>query len=178
MIRYSSRDEQLDVLLKKVLNFNKVLYVGAQVNNKRGKARRVPTGYKALKPICKTIDCLEIFEPYKAGLLEKGWFDNIFIGDICDGLPGEYDLVFWCHGPEHVEYSKLMELLSELPKWAPNVWMACPWGVSKQGVLNDNVYEKHVSYLVPEDFENLGYEVSVSGRRNRKGSNIVAWIKQ
>jgi len=170
---YSNRINQIRALFDDAGPFNRVLYVGAQVHKRN--RRKPPNCLMALKEISQGADCLEIFQPYIPALKKKNWFDNIYCGDICDGVPAgnRYDLICWWHGPEHVEKERLLPLLKKLPTWAPCVWMACQWGAVKQNAMHGNVHEEHASYLYEEDF--CDYNVIVSGKKDRKKSQIIAW---
>jgi hypothetical protein len=148
-----------------------VLYVGAKAR------KRMPTGLWHLRRCSEEIVCLEIWEPNVKALRKTDFFDEVWHGDIADratllSVAGRFDLIFWWHGPEHVSFPQAIDTCNRLH--AAVVVCACPWGKYEQGACFGNPYEVHASALLPEDFERLGYEVTVSGKRDVPKSNIFA----
>jgi hypothetical protein len=86
-----------------------------------------------------------------------------------------YDVIFWWHGPEHVGCDELAPTLDKLEAMASTVILACPWGKYIQNKTGGNPYEEHLCHLYPETFEARGYETATLGRKDVKGSNLLAW---
>jgi len=88
----------------------------------------------------------------------------------------KFDVVMWWHGPEHLQKDELSDALMKCYKTS-NIMsvVACPWGVYKQGVVAGNPYERHLSYLYPEFFHELGWNTDTIGTKDCEGSNLLAW---
>jgi hypothetical protein len=86
------------------------------------------------------------------------------VGEIFE--PQSFDFILWLHGPEHVtreEFMKLRPVLEE--RSAHGVMYQAPIGDRPQGGdLYGNPYEKHLSVLLPIDFERMHYCVDVHNR--------------
>ena len=160
------RTESLNRLIPDLYNYKTVLYVGARSD-------RFDYGEDFKKAGCD-ITILEI-HPSNVKHLEKlGYL--VHQGDVrrWNALI-KYDIVFWWHGPEHIEESELKETLSRLEQYARvAVVLGCPWGEFNQGAIHGNENEKHVSSLDFIMFEELGYDVECLGRKDVRGSNITA----
>lgn len=125
------------------------------------------------------ITILEAWEKNCEVLTKKGL--NVICGDVrnIENIPGitgnKWDLVFWWHGPEHVEADEVQETIIKLMKLRSNVVvLGCPWGVFEQGELGGNPYERHVSAIYPEMLEYCGYTVEALGKPDTIGSGLVA----
>jgi len=92
---------------------------------------------------------------------------------------GQFDIVMWWHGPEHVEKDVLPNIFNELFKHTKKVLvLACPWGRYEQGTARGNPYEEHKSHLDEGFFRELGFSTSTLGRKNVRGSNLLAWKRK
>lgn len=84
---------------------------------------------------------------------------------------GSMDIIFWSHGPEHVERKDWPNIFPRLEKVANNiVILQCPWG---------NGYDKdpeHLSKSIEkEEFESFGYTVLTMGTKDTLHANILAY---
>jgi len=88
----------------------------------------------------------------------------------------KYDVIFWWHGPEHVEEERLPDILKYIEGLANYlVILGCPWGRYKMGANYGNPYERHRAYLYPEKFIDLGYtRIECLGEVDTPGSNITS----
>lgn len=82
-----------------------------------------------------------------------------------------FDIVFWSHGPEHVERGEWKDIFPKLEKVAKKaVILQCPWG---------NGYDKdpaHLSKSIREDeFKTYGYEVLSMGVEDTMHANLLAY---
>jgi len=99
------------------------------------------------------IDGIEIFKKY-IGDLQKKIYTKIYIGDvlkIIDTLP-DYDFIYMGDVIEHLTKEDGKILLDKLKRKGNIVIIATPLIVSKQGAINDNNNEKHLSQWSYEDF--------------------------
>ncbi len=160
---FELRQERLDLALKDLLNPGmSVMYVGARADR--------------IQHIDTFKDCeVTILEISKVNIEELRLLDyEIVEGDIRQYKPkGEYDIVFWSHGPEHLNLEDIPVTLLHIEDYTNIVVvLMCPWGVYEQDIEHDNVYERHLSHLQPEIFEKLGYTVEVQGDEG-VGSNMM-----
>lgn len=94
-------------------------------------------------------------------------------GDVRD-MDGEWDHVWWWHGPEHVlqaDFPKVLESVRARRLFA----VAAPWGRYDQGAHAGNPHERHLWSVRQADLEALGFEVRTDGKENELGSEIVGW---
>lgn len=187
MIAQRNRFEQKEDLNRKFIAkgpFHRVLYVGAKVQGARH-----PSLLDAVRKVSAEVDCLEIHGPNVEALRARRFFDAVYQGDVRDWFPegalyngqmrSGFDLLLWWHGPEHLPFTDAISLLARLAsphRPVPAVAIACPYGHTKQGALCGNPYEVHACGLLPEDFDRLGFAVSVCGRPGKKGGNILATL--
>jgi len=114
------------------------------------------------------IDVVEIYGPNAEFLRGLDWINNVVNGS-------RYDVVFWWHGLEHIDRKDLPGTLSQLKDLSSRlVVLGCPWGYYEQGEVGGNQWERHLSHLDRDDFEDLGFRTSVVGIRNVRGSNLLA----
>jgi len=175
MIEYFPKSKQFDGkfrLQRLIENINlekikTVLYVGIRPN--RADHLSLFNG--------KQIYALEIWERNIRIMIENNCWPvcKYFSGDIVNwNTDMKFDLVFWWHGPEHVEKNKLNEAVANCEKLATQmVVMGCPWGDYLSHEFSKNPHERHVSELEPEFFDQLGYYVEAQGKRG-PGSNLMA----
>lgn len=129
------------------------------------------------------IDVLEAWRPNVDSLTawnsEEKILRRIFRGNIRDtsSLPDEkYNVVMFWHGPEHVPAEDLAFVLLNMEAMATDFSIcACPWGKYAQGEVNGNPFERHVSHLYELDFGGFGYMTHAIGKKDKKGSNLLAW---
>jgi len=153
--------------------YKSVLYVGATGNS----TAFLPEFRRAEY----NITIIEAFlQNYHSLIKEhKGLFDFINQGLIEDfNPPGgrRYDVIFWWHGPEHVEEERLPGILRRIEGFGNRlVILGCPWGRYRLGAKDGNPYEVHRAYYYPEMFIGLGYDrVECLGEADVPGSNITS----
>lgn len=73
---------------------------------------------------------------------------------------GEWDVIFWDHGPEHVTLEDLKTTTEKLCNVAGKlVIYCCPWGDWPQGIEDMNEHEIHLSSMTDEYLTELGFRV-------------------
>jgi len=164
--------------------YKSVLYIGAvppEVNNQQHNPYAGMAYLNEFKEAGYRIVIVEAHLPNYEILTGKhqGKFNRLYHGRIEDFRPHryrKYDVVFWWHGPEHVEEERLPGILQHLEKFCNYIIITgCPWGRYKLGAVLHNPYEKHRSYLYPELFINAGYDmVDCVGQIDVPGSNMAA----
>ena len=123
------------------------------------------------------ISILEIYKPNVQYFKNDPRFTEVIEGDVTKfNSKKKYDIVFWWHGPEHIEEEKIKNTLKKLELIAKHfVVLGCPWGDVPQSLgLEKNPDEKHVSFIKTGYFESLKYKTAYSGLENAMGSNIIA----
>lgn len=93
----------------------------------------------------RRIDGIEVFEDYITPL-HYALFDNIYIGDATEVLPGlnvSYELILLIDVLEHFGYEEGMELLEACTKKGRNVIISTPKDIGVQGELYGNPFEAH-----------------------------------
>jgi hypothetical protein len=150
-----------------------LLYIGAHVG-----------GFSAGKPLWEAgnqITVLDIWpnaiEQLKGSRFSK-FIEQYVLGDVRQlsetGL-SRFDYSVWLHGPEHIAFGELPGTLSGLENITDSiVILACPWGRAPHG-WRENPHNKHLSFLEPNDFYRLGYQVAALSPINRLGGHILAW---
>lgn len=166
------KERQLLNCIPDVLNYKSLLYIGAS------NYRQETLGSFIERRYDYTI--LEIWHPNVKWLRKR--FKNVIEGDVRnvnDFSLGFFDIVCWWHGPEHVRENEVTPVLEKLKNMTKKILItACPWGIYEQGASGGNPHEKHLSYLYPEFFEELGWETNAIGKKDVKGSNLIAWQRQ
>ena len=159
--------------------FGRVLYVGASLTRKKP-----PCMLRDLRKRSSHIDCLEIYEPNIAPIRAKGWFQEVRLGDVRDLRlePGDYDLVVWWHGPEHVPHQDAIRVMGYLRSNASNVWIGAPWGEQPQNprtcaVLEANPFQEHLCSVDQGMLEDLGFHVMACGACDSADyqSYLIGW---
>ena len=124
------------------------------------------------------ITILEIFPPNVTFLQQEITWAKTVQGDVREETSftdGQFDVALWSHGPEHILKTELVAAVTELERVSSGaVILACPWGLYDQGICYGNPHEQHISHYDGEEFEALGYSVSRTGIKDRRGSNVIA----
>jgi len=151
-----------------VFSHRSVLYVGARPDRFEYLYDFKNEGYK--------IDLIEIYKENYNDFKRFKWLNKVILGDITKfNSRKKYDVIFWWHGPEHVEKKDFIKTLKKLENTATKmVVLGMPWGNVPQRLKYENPYEEHVSFYDLEDFENLGYNVDVVGDKNNYFSQLTA----
>jgi len=99
---------------------------------------------------------------------------QIVHGDVLDlRLNRMFDVSVWWHGPEHVEIDQVEPAIENLVRHTTHlIILACPWGQHIR-TDNKNPYGSHKSYIQPDLFEELGFDVETHGKEG-PGSTILA----
>ena len=122
------------------------------------------------------VTVLEAWPAYAQVYEEHPDVARVVVGDVREVSLGErYDVVFWWHGPEHVERSEVEPALRKLEQIADLVVVGCPWGRYEQSDVGGNPYQAHRCSLYPGEFRHWGYRVVVDRQRDCRGSSIIAW---
>ena len=89
---------------------------------------------------------------------------------------GRFDVVFFWHGPEHLQQHQISPTLEKLERVC-NHLVVCgmPFGFYEQGPEYGNPFETHQSHIYPPFLEGLGYKTETLGNRDQMGANITAW---
>jgi hypothetical protein len=167
----AARLEQLRLFVPEVFGTGTLLYIGASVRRAQCLEELVASG--------REITVLEVWPP-NADHYRARTDLTVVCGDVRNvanlSLPhNNYDVAFWWHGPEHVPKEELPAVLADIEKRARLVVLACPWGMYPQQAIDGNMYEKHLSALGPENFQDLGYKTATLGKPGgRANSNIIA----
>ncbi len=168
------RPAQLRHNVPDIFGHKTVLYIGAQTARMDFGDDFRDAGYQ--------IDVLEIYPPNVQYLQKLGWINTVIEGDVRQAselLTKTYDVVFWWHGPEHIEKESLEATIAGLKGIATKlVVLGCPWGRHVKKHANENPHEAHISALYPEDFRKMEFEVSTLGEQDFPGSNVLAWLRK
>lgn len=169
------RTKSLLKLAPDLFKYKSVLYIGAippEINNQYDNPEAGMAYLKEFKQAEYKITIIEVHLPNYELLVNKHHYE-VHHCSIEDFNNGKYDVVMWWHGPEHVEESKLLGVLSKLEDIANHlVVLGCPWGRYELGQIHGNPYQEHKAYLYPKSFP--GYETDCIGTVNVPGSNITA----
>lgn len=126
----------------------------------------------------KKVGVLEIFPRNHAELEQQVWSGRYDVEPILGDVrsirkhvePGEYDVIFWDHGPEHVTRKELIDTTTDLCLMAKRlVIYCCPWGEWPQGAEDGNDHEVHEHAVYPEQLQELGMTVITTGSPDQIG---------
>ena len=180
-----ARKRQLLKHIPGVMDCKSMLYIGA--NPRRFELMDL---FWAEAPQLK-VDVLEAWANNVDGLnglnAKYGIFNNILHGDIRQFADversgdemeflGEWDVVMFWHGPEHLyidEHEPVLEAIEGMAK--KYVILGCPWGKFPQKNVGGNPFEEHKSVLYPQDFRYFGYATDTIKKPDKRGGHILAW---
>ena len=164
------RLHQLTKCVSDVWTFEKILYVGAY----RGRFHFD----QPMKDNKCEVDVIEIDEGNCKYLKTLSWLNNVFHCDIRDLTLlnlNVYDMVFWSHGPEMIPKVDIKPTIDVLWKMTTGIMvLMCPWGKYEYKTLAD-MKRWNMTSLYKNDFENWGFKTSTIGKKDVKGSNLLAW---
>lgn len=107
---------------------------------------------------------LEIFKENVDDTIRKGCPESkIIYGDILntDVYENIDCLLFW-HGPEHIDKKKFLKTLPSIENRVNKlIIFGMPLGYEPQDVVYGNIHEVHVSEWQPNEWRELGYDVTV-----------------
>ncbi len=157
--------------------YSSVLYVGANKKRQHFLNRFEESGYRR-------IVILEAHRENYGFLKEKFEAKNpdtyqVVWGKVqeIERFPlGRFDVVFFWHGPEHLQQHQISPTLEKLERVC-NHLVVCgmPFGFYEQGPEYGNPFETHQSHIYPPFLEGLGYKTETLGNRDQMGANITAW---
>ena len=160
--------EQLLSLVPDIFDYKTVLYVGARPDQFRFGEDFNNAGYK--------IDVLEAFASNVEWLRKIPWLNKVYCEDLRKfKREYAYDVIFWCHGPEHVIKTELVPIIKQLERMTIKIIVfICPWGEYRQEPIYNNPYEEHLSAYDIDDFESMDFKVIALGQKGIIGSNLIA----
>lgn len=161
------RFKQIIKNIPEIKDSQTILYIGAKNDRFQFKEYLQKLGLK--------ITILEIFHPNVAFLRNKGF--EVIEADITKyKTEKQWDIILWCHGPEHIEKSEIFKVLKNLEKIASKaVILGGPWGLYPQNAIYNNIHEIHKCTLYEEDFKILDYSTRTLGKMDGAYSNLLAW---
>lgn len=123
---------------------------------------------------------LEVFKP-NCDFMERAKISNDIINmnvkDI-ESLGRKFDAVIWLHGPEHVSWEEFLSVRTSIENCADKIVIyQAPTGECPQDELYSNPFERHVSTLYPEPFEQLGYK-TINHDKGGKYLSFSAYIEK
>lgn len=150
----------------------KVLYVGAN--------RMRSDGLSLLKSFGHEITLLEIFPSNAEFYMNDERLEHVITGDVREidslDLPyNRFDVVFWWHGPEHIDRDDFKPTVEKLENIADLIVLATPWGYYRNPPSYGNKNEEHRWRCLIGDFKSLGYSVVTQGEKDAVGSHLLAW---
>jgi len=162
-------DEFLTEYVPDLFKYKSVLYIGIERYRMVFIKNFLQHNYK--------IDLLEIWKPhvdyYRFINSQAKFFNKIVCGDVSKveeyDLAEKYDVVFWFHGPEHVEFDVATSTINLLKKKTGKVFVCvCPFGVSHSPARGGNKFNLHRSALYPDYFLDLDMESRCEGDKRIK----------
>lgn len=113
---------------------------------------------------------------------KKDYDCDVYHGDVREigqhVTPGQYDVIFWDHGPEHVSWEDLQKTTPNLIEYAGKILVyCCPLGVWPQGPEGGNVHEEHKNYVTTEQFTQLGLEIITTGKPGQENLGEIIGYK-
>jgi len=170
-MKLDAREKNLLNNIPNLFKYNNILYIGAK-NSRMQCSELLRNNIKNLK--------LDIVEPFIENynfLLTLNWINKVYNCTIQDfDIDIKYDIIFWWHGPEHIEKTQLKDTFEKIESLSNKyIILGCPYGKYEQGAVGGNDFEIHRSYLYPEDFSKYGYSVSTLGEKDVRCSHILAW---
>lgn len=132
------------------------------------------------RPPSMATTILEIWQPNVEMVASQFPDFRVILGDVRRVAtyfePKQFEVSIWFHGPEHCIHNEAWRAIAELEHLTKQlVILGCPWGAYQQGPVDGNVWETHLSTFYPEDFQAIGYQTDTLGKKDQRGSNILAW---
>lgn len=129
--------------------------------------------------IIKKIFIIEIWQPHVDKLNKKYSNVEIICKDVCNFdslIPLNYrDCLLWQQGPEHMKMKQAKNLINQMKKTFSKIIIETPNGLWEQGADGDNIYEAHLSYWYPEDYQELGFSYALFGGATQHDIIIGYW---
>ena len=129
--------------------------------------------------------CVGLVEAHKGNFLQfNREIRSKYLGRIEEVVKefevGEWDLLFWDHGPEHAESeTSLITATIEFKSIFNKILYACPWGHCSNDA-SGNPHEKHGVTIYEETFKKMGLNVITFNKpdSNAKGELIAWWERE
>lgn len=129
---------------------------------------------------------LEIFPRNLADLEQAVWAGRYQVDQMLAGdarypehvlVPGEWDVIFWDHGPEHVSAEDLKMATERLYRCAGKALLyCCPLGEWPQGMEDGNEFEIHRNSVTKEQFFDLGFTIWTCGSPGQAGEGEIVGL--
>jgi len=106
---------------------------------------------------------------------------EVVVGDVRNAYdlfePKEFDTIIWWHGPEHVYHCEIKGILIDLATLCKGlIVLGAPYGYYPQDAYGENIHERHLSHLRPEDFYQWGYKSETVGEfEGGNESCLIGW---
>jgi hypothetical protein len=92
--------------------------------------------------------------------------------------PGEFDVIFWDHGPEHITREELPPTTDLLYSVAGKLLLyCCPWGEWPQGAEDNNEHEIHRNYVSDQEFRDMGLQTLTFGSSGQNNAGELIGYK-
>ena len=106
--------------------------------------------YEMLKDHFKTIDAVEIWEPYIEEYKLKEKYTNLYNVDIIDFEFDYYDIIIMGDILEHLSRENAVKLLNKIINKCKELIVVVPYNLPQETVFG-NVYEKHLQPDINDD---------------------------
>lgn len=126
------------------------------------------------------IGIIEIYAPNFEGARNRFPSYDVIHGDVREiekyTTKGQYDMIFWDHGPEHVSKDDLVACTPKLFDHSGKILLyCCPWGNWPQGAEGGNTNEIHYD-VDKETLTDLGMTVIPFGSPGQSsGGELIAY---
>jgi hypothetical protein len=169
----SDRRDSLLRACPDIFSYKTVLYIGANADRYDFIMDSLSEPGEGFVENGYIIDVLEMELDNVKHLQTLSYLNEVIHGDVRTFKTNKkYDIVFWWHGPEHINAEEIPPALENLEKIAKvAVILGCPWGFHDR--------PDHLCHNQPELFQSLGYITDTSGDEKILGCNIssVKYIK-
>lgn len=157
-----------------VQRYKSLLHVGEQL---RSGWKFWPDTFKSYG--IETMDVLEIWRPNAEALRGMPLWRHVYHANVLQAdevAVDPVDIVFWWHGPEHLQREQFDTAIDALIKgFMPKlIILGLPWGRHDNWEHKfKNVASYHRSIWYPDDLKKMGYQVATEGTENH--GHISAW---
>jgi len=103
-----------------------------------------------LKGMGYRIDAVEIWLPYVKEYNLRELYDNVYVGDILEFNPKDYDFIILGDVLEHIAEEDAINFINNLESLCKEYLVAVPY-MMEQGVHNNNIYETHLQPDLTKD---------------------------
>lgn len=131
--------------------------------------------------LVEQIFIIEIWQNHVDQFEKKYYNIEIICNNICNFenliTEKQRDCLLWQQGPEHLEMKQAKNLINQMKKTFSKIIIETPNGQWEQGPDGDNIYETHLSYWYPENYEELGFTYTLFGGTTEHDIIIGYWEK-